>query len=562
MSHPAFCTFCGTTLPEGGISTACVRCQPSGLTDPTVPVTLLQGPGIWPSVAEIQAALPDLLIGSELGRGGMAVVHRAHQPRLDRPVALKILAPGLASQPDFAARFSREARLLARLSHPNIVGIYDSGFAGGFYYLIMELVDGTNLRQAMRSGAMGLEQLLRILPVLCDTLQFAHTEGVLHRDIKPDNILIDHKGRVKIADFGIARLAGNGPDEPRLTLSGMHLGTPAYMAPEQIERAAEVDHRADIYSLGVVIYEMLTGGLPIGHFPKPSQKIGVDSRLDGIVLRALAKDPAQRFQSAAELRSHLEELFSGPPGPAAPFLAGLPGSSGEKPTRMSLLAVTAGLCTGLSLLSPAAIVATILRTTLNGDLTPEKLKALSFTVPPATAFLLPAGMLTGILAILCIRRSRGKLSGAGLAIVAALLWPLLLANVLAMAFGLAAIDHWLPARHHAAGSPESLVYDGAAIATAAGMIALNFGFVGSLRRWTRCDRGPGQVGLIRVFVVACVSLALIPIGCSLLKVTKDRPTETVPDAGGFGRSDVPENIGTESVSVPRKAPGRPDHGSR
>src|SRR4030095_15862955 len=175
-------------------------------------------------------------------------------------------------------------------NHPNIVSVYDFGQAGGFYFLLMEFVDGVNLREAMRAGIFSPGEALAIVPRICDALQFAHEEGILHRDIKPENILLDAKGRVKIADFGIAKLVGDNRAEATLTATGAALGTPHYMAPEQLEKPSAVDHRADIYSLGVVFYEMLTGELALGRFAPPSSKATMDERVDEIVLRALAKE--------------------------------------------------------------------------------------------------------------------------------------------------------------------------------------------------------------------------------------------------------------------------------
>ena len=158
---------------------------------------------------------------------------------------------------------SREKRS-AKLNHPNIVTVYDFGHVDDHYYLLMEYVDGVNLREAMQAGRFSPSDALEIVPKICEALQFAHEQGILHRDIKPENVLLDEKGRVKIADFGIAKLASDpSKQNPTLTSMGQTLGTPHYMAPEQIENPTDVDHRADIYSLGVVLYEMLTGELPI-----------------------------------------------------------------------------------------------------------------------------------------------------------------------------------------------------------------------------------------------------------------------------------------------------------
>jgi tRNA A-37 threonylcarbamoyl transferase component Bud32 len=259
-----------------------------------------------PSLEEIAAAFPDLEILSLIGHGGMSAVFKARQPKLDRVVALKVLPKSLAATPGFAERFNREGRVLARLSHPSIVAVHDFGESGGFAYLIMEFVDGVNLRQAMRAGRFTPEQALRIIPAICDALQFAHTQGVLHRDIKPENILLDTTGRVKIADFGIAKILDEKGGDMLLTQSGAKLGTAPYMAPEQIEQPSSVDHRADIYSLGVVFYEMLTGELPLGRFAAPSELAGVGGNIDEIVFRALEKERARRQQSVGEFKTQVE----------------------------------------------------------------------------------------------------------------------------------------------------------------------------------------------------------------------------------------------------------------
>jgi serine/threonine protein kinase len=185
-----------------------------------------------PPVEEIQAAFPELEIFEGIGRGGMGIVYKARQPHLDRVVALKILAPELSADPGFAERFSQEARTLAKLSHPHIVGIHDYGQRGNFYYLLMEYVDGVNLRQAMKAARFTPEQALTLIPDLCTALQFAHDHRILHRDIKPENILIDTHGRVKIADFGIARLLSEGPG--RLTLTATGSGSPSRKTPSAV----------------------------------------------------------------------------------------------------------------------------------------------------------------------------------------------------------------------------------------------------------------------------------------------------------------------------------------
>jgi len=238
-----------------------------------------------------------------LGKGGMGVVYKARQPTLDRMVALKILPQKMALDPDFQNRFIREAKALGSLNHPNIVAVYDFGAEGGLFFFAMEFVDGTNLRQILRDRKLSPEQALKIVPQLCDALDYAHTEGVVHRDIKPENILLDKKGRVKIADFGLAKLVGaDVAAAGMLTVTNMVMGTPHYMAPEQVENPKGVDHRADIYAIGVVFYEMLTGELPIGRFELPSKKVQIDVRLDDVVLKALEKSPDRRYQNASDIK--------------------------------------------------------------------------------------------------------------------------------------------------------------------------------------------------------------------------------------------------------------------
>jgi serine/threonine protein kinase len=277
-----------------------------------------------PAVAEVAKLFPQFEILELLGHGGMGAVYKARQPTLDRLVALKILPPQASGDTGFADRFTREARALARLSHPNIVAVHEFGQAGGLNYFVMEYVEGLNLRQLEQAGKLSAREALKIIPQICDALQFAHDEGIVHRDIKPENVMLDKKGRVKIADFGLARILGREPEALRLTGTKDVMGTPHYMAPEQVEHPQEVDHRADIYSLGVVFYEMLTGELPLGRFQPPSRKVEVDVRLDEVVLHALEKEPERRYQQASEVKSDLETIAktsgrAGVPPPPLPI---------------------------------------------------------------------------------------------------------------------------------------------------------------------------------------------------------------------------------------------------
>jgi len=268
---------------------------------------------IAPDPAELSRQLEDLEVSELLGQGGMGFVYKAKQHQLDRVVALKILHTELQDQTAFAKRFEREAKALARLNHPNIVSIYDSGRTSeGRYYFVMEYVDGVNLREVLAGGHLQPEKALQAVPQICEALQYAHEEGVVHRDIKPENIMLDARGAVKIADFGLAKL--RDPIAPDEALSGVdqRMGTAHYMAPEQVEDARLVDHRADIYSLGVVFYEMLTGDLPIGHFSPPSKKVELDIRLDKVVLKTLENRPDQRYQHAGELKTEIEFISKAP----------------------------------------------------------------------------------------------------------------------------------------------------------------------------------------------------------------------------------------------------------
>jgi tRNA A-37 threonylcarbamoyl transferase component Bud32 len=261
------------------------------------------------TIEELSVLFPQLEILELLGQGGMGAVYKARQPGLDRFVALKILPPEAVRDPAFAERFGREARALAKLNHPNIVSIYDSGKAGGLYYFIMEFIDGVNLRQLIRTGHIQPREALQIVPQICDALQFAHDEGIVHRDIKPENILLDKRGRVKIADFGIAKLLSGKAADYTLTGPWQVMGTAHYMAPEQMAKPQEVDHRADIYSLGVVFYELLTGQLPLGRFAPPSKKVHIDVRLDDIVLRALESEPERRYQHVSDVKTEVETII-------------------------------------------------------------------------------------------------------------------------------------------------------------------------------------------------------------------------------------------------------------
>ena len=323
---PRQCPQCGAELKPDVSEGLCPACllQRGIATEGGAP--LGTPPFVPPTIADLAKLFPQLEILELIGKGGMGAVYKARQPALDRFVALKILAPRSGGDLDFAERFTREARALAKLSHPNIVAVYDFGRAElplgqdaqqrvpttPVHYFIMEYVDGPNLRQVEQAGKLSPREALEIIPQICAALQFAHDEGIVHRDIKPENILLDKRGRVKIADFGLAKILGQEPKDFRLTGVRDVVGTPHYMAPEQIEKPQEVDHRADIYSLGVVFYEMLTGELPLGKFQPPSQRVQVDVRLDEVVMRSLEKEPQRRYQHVSEVKTQVETIATTP----------------------------------------------------------------------------------------------------------------------------------------------------------------------------------------------------------------------------------------------------------
>jgi tRNA A-37 threonylcarbamoyl transferase component Bud32 len=426
QSNQPTCPKCAASIPDEAPGGLCPKCALDGAATVSTPTSA--GRHITPpGIEEIAPHFPELEILELIGAGGMGAVYKARQPQLDRFVALKILSHHLASDPAFVERFNREARVLGRLSHPNIVGIHDFGTAGPYCYLLMEYVDGVNLRQAMRAGRFTPNEALEMVQHLCSALKFAHDEGILHRDIKPENILIDSKGRIKVADFGIAKLVGEDRQHDfTLTLQGSVLGSPHYMAPEQIETPADVDQRADIYSLGVVLYEMLTGGLPIGRFALPSEKAAMDSRIDQIVMRTLEKEREARYQSAGEVSTEVAALANHPAPPSTKAAAahGEPGAA-----RFSL---AAAILTGISI--PLVIIVFVAFTMrLPGPTGPVDHVESGVSIGAILALLSALatfccailGFILGARALGEIRRSGGVKTGLGSAIFAVTAWPIL-----------------------------------------------------------------------------------------------------------------------------------------
>lgn len=336
MNQADRCSVCGGELRLNDITGKCCSCReqthsmpgddsgPLGERDNAFAATVPHVPGFIPPTAEdLNPYFSQLEVLELLGYGGMGAVYKARQIKLDRLVALKIILPETAGHTTFRVRFHREARLLAKLNHPHIVGIYDFGEVSNFpvsgesadgptwYYFAMEFVEGSNLRDLMRQPIPEGETLL-IFHQVCEALQAAHEEGIVHRDIKPENILIDARGRVKIADFGLAKFTKWSSEERALTQTQQVMGTPRYMAPEQLQGSKFVDHRADIYALGVVVYEMLTGELPLGRFDPPSKKSHIDPRWDRVILKTLEQSPERRYRTVTEILTEIAPLSVNP----------------------------------------------------------------------------------------------------------------------------------------------------------------------------------------------------------------------------------------------------------
>lgn len=318
----------------------------------------------------LQPHVTGYMIGPRIGHGGMGVVFKARQTKLRRDVAIKVLtAPETetagAEPSEWTTRFLREAQALAQLSHPGIVTIHDFGEAGGLAWIVMELIEGSSLRDLLAMGTMTPAEALAITPEICTALQFAHDRGIVHRDIKPENVLVTEDGHVKLVDFGLAKLSSNGAG-PMLTRTDQAMGTLRYMAPEQLDAPKTVDHRADIFSLGVVLYEMLTGHVPQGVIEPPSTNTSSPESMDEVVLKALERDPGRRYQHASEMRSSVEAVEDQselptraerqPPDPSEPANEPASESSSEEQQRRSAAEETLGYAFDVGLLIIAVIL--------------------------------------------------------------------------------------------------------------------------------------------------------------------------------------------------------------
>ena len=262
-------------------------------------------------------------ITGKLGQGGMASVYKAYQPRLDREVAVKVLPAYFAHEPSFAERFHREARAIAKLDHPNIVPVYDSGDEDGITFIVMKYVDAGTLKERIKGLRPDLKFTSKAIAQIASALDYAHSEGIIHRDVKPANVLISKSDWVQLSDFGIAKIAA---ETQGLTGEGVGVGTPEYMAPEQATDATNADARVDVYALGVILYQMVTGKLPytgdtpmgvvIKHMQAPLplvREVSPDApeSVERIVLRAMAKNPDDRFQTPGDLSAALVAAVAG-----------------------------------------------------------------------------------------------------------------------------------------------------------------------------------------------------------------------------------------------------------
>ncbi len=339
------CNRCGAEVPANAPGAICPACLiEQGKSSGVTPISGYLAPPL--AIKDLQALFPQLEILEFIGSGGMGGVYRARQPQLERDVALKLIRLGEA--PERHERFLREGKALAQLNHPNIVQVYDSGVTDGLGYFVMEYVDGQSLQAILREETLSPEEAEDCVRQLCQALQYAHNRGITHRDIKPGNILMATDGQVKIADFGLSKALETVPSGFHLTLSQEQVGTPYYMAPEQRMPSQEADHRADLYALGVVYYEMLTGRLPIGRVEKPSVHCNIDPRLDDLVLGAMDTNPDKRPKSAEAFREKLESIAKSPPTKPKPLPnKARPVQSARPHIRAALWALSTGGMLGL-----------------------------------------------------------------------------------------------------------------------------------------------------------------------------------------------------------------------
>jgi|GEM_PF-4154883 len=311
------CSRCGKPVSVTGAAGVAV-CAGCGTSVRAEALATVAGVARAPTPSDPHDSLVGTRLGSWqldrlLGRGGMGRVYEARDLGSGRRVALKVLSEALAQDPAFVRRFRREGKVLASLSHPHLVEVLDQGEDHGQVWFAMEYVRGETLRRRLERGALTPTEAVRTASEICSALAYAHDKGVVHRDLKPENVLLGEDGRVRLADFGLLRLVRESTPESttRLTRTDVILGTYEYMAPEQRREAGEVDGRSDLFSLGVMLYEGLTGKLPLGRFTPASELVpGLSPGMDTVIHRALAPEPKDRYSSARELSSALAQAMT------------------------------------------------------------------------------------------------------------------------------------------------------------------------------------------------------------------------------------------------------------
>lgn len=269
-----------------------------------------------PGLDEVIRLFPKYQILSLIAHGGMGAVYKARQATLERTVAIKLMPLEVSANAEFAERFGQEAKTMAYLNHPHIVAVYEFGKTSeGHLFFVMEFVEGDNLHQIIHVDGLEPERALTIFEDVLDALDYAHGKGVVHRDVKPGNVIVNAEGRAKVADFGLARLSQPGAQSTGMA-TGVVIGTPDYMAPERLHNTP-VDHRADIFSLGVMLYEMLVREVPCGVFDPPSKRVAVDARLDAVVFRAMQQARDRRYQTCGEMKAAIRAIRTQHPVPVA-----------------------------------------------------------------------------------------------------------------------------------------------------------------------------------------------------------------------------------------------------
>ena len=329
-------------------------------------------------------------IVKELGRGTMGVVYQAHDPQIDRMVALKVLRPDRVSSQDFVLRFLKEAKAIGRIAHPNIVTVYDVGQDHGTIYIAMEFIEGRPLNSVIKDGTMVVDDAVALGIQVAEALDFAHGRGIVHRDIKPSNIILTPGNRIKLTDFGIARI--DDPDTAQQTQAGDILGTPVYMAPEQV-MGRRVDGRTDLYALGVILYEMVAGKRPFGggniaaifhsithSTPRDPMEAGIVENRDlaAIILKCLSKNPQDRFQTGEAMALALKESVATLPRSISEYDA--EGKRQSKGKHRVTLMVALGVCLAIGLLGYGLIQFNTVRIDKHGDAESSRIASTTFSV--------------------------------------------------------------------------------------------------------------------------------------------------------------------------------------